>query len=58
MSSIAAIAEKPERIQKLFINKEKSKYGLYGLNIIWKGVMTEVLVDDLIPVGKNNKPYF
>jgi len=40
----------PEAIKKLFINKNKSECGLYGLNIVWKGVKTEVIVDDLIPV--------
>jgi len=40
----------PKAIKKLFINKKKSEFGLYGLNIIWKGVLTEVIVDDFIPV--------
>jgi calpain-15 len=50
LSAISALAVYPELIKKLFINKNKSECGLYGLNIIWKGVKTEVIVDDLIPV--------
>ncbi|EAR94557.3 calpain family cysteine protease (macronuclear) [Tetrahymena thermophila SB210] len=58
LSTIAAIAETPSRIQRIFINESKSKYGLYGLNLVWKGVPVEVIVDDLIPVDSRNKPYF
>lgn len=46
LSTFAAIAEFPDRIEKLFNSKEPNSWGVYSVNICWRGVMQEVCVDD------------
>ena len=54
LSSLAALAEKPERIRDLFLSQEANQYGVYGANLFKNGIKMIVLVDDLIPcLGKN-----
>lgn len=61
LSTIAALAEWPERIRKLFMNKvypdwsledifsSSSKYGCYFVNILDMGENKEVVMDDYFP---------
>jgi calpain-15 len=49
LSSLSAIAEYPNRISKLFLNKEANQYGAYSVVIYINGVPTEVVVDDYFP---------
>ena len=50
MSSCAALAEKPGRIEKLFLNKEKSPTGIYGVNLYRLGVPITYIIDDYLPL--------
>lgn len=52
ISAVAALAEFPGRIEKLFLNtkNEQSKFGIYGMNIFTLGMPSTVLVDDWLPV--------
>jgi calpain-15 len=49
LSAISAIAEKPERIKRIFINKEANSLGIYGLRICECGEFREIIIDDYIP---------
>jgi calpain-15 len=37
LCSIASLAERPERIKKLFVNTQKNKQGIYGVKIFRDG---------------------
>jgi hypothetical protein len=52
MSSAAALAEKPGRIEALFLNKEnwQRDAGIYGVNLHRLGVPITVVVDDYLPL--------
>ena len=49
LSSIAAIAEFKERIEKIFVETETSKNGEYGIRLFVQGVPTIIIVDDFLP---------
>lgn len=51
MSAISAIAEKPGRVESLFLNdtNEIEPMGIYGINMKALGVNHTILVDDYIP---------
>ena len=49
MVAISAVAEYPERIYKMFHNKEKNEYGLYAVNIYALGVPYTIYIDDYLP---------
>lgn len=53
MSTLASIAEWPERIKKIFhpksLGQEAIKAGIFCVHIYWRGVLTEVIVDDYFP---------
>lgn len=53
MSSLAALAENPERIRKLFLNKEPNDVGVYGAEMYKNGEKMAVVIDDLIPCKGN-----
>ena len=55
LSSIAAIAEHPHRIEKIFVNKEISKNGCYVFNVFIQGKPKIVTIDDRLPVFKRNR---
>ena len=52
LAAVAAIAEKPERIQNIFLNcsNEMNAAGIYGVNFYTLGVQHTVIVDDYIPM--------
>ena len=58
---LAALAEKPERIEKLFDNSSENEQGVYAINWFKNGVPTETIVDDFIPCkgeGESSRPCF
>ena len=55
MASLTALAEDPERIKKLFLNKEASSAGVYAVQFYALGVPITITVDDFLPVDKNNE---
>lgn len=58
LSTLAAIAETPKRISKIFVSTETSKNGIYAVELVWRGTNKQVILDDYIAVDKKNEPYF
>jgi hypothetical protein len=50
LSSIAALAEVPDRIRKIFGSTEMNPNGFYMAHINVSGICREVVVDDYFPV--------
>ena len=57
VSAIAALAEFPNRIEKIFLNNknEISDTGIYGVNIYTLGIPHTIVVDDYLPLIKNSE---
>ena len=56
MSAASAIAEKPGRMEKIFLNEgmdKLNKPGIYAINIYALGVPHTVVVDDYLPLREN-----
>ena len=59
MGSIAALAETPSRISKLFVNTDVNPTGCYAFNICEQGLWREIIIDDYIPCeSKTGMPAF
>ncbi|CAD8194518.1 unnamed protein product [Paramecium octaurelia] len=58
LSSLSALAEIPQQIQKLFRNQEYQQSGLYGIYMCKNGVLQEIVVDDHIPCNLQGGPIF
>ena len=52
MAAASALAEKPKRLENIFLNNsdEVNKLGIYGVNIYSLGVKHTVIVDDYLPL--------
>lgn len=52
LAAASAIAEKPERMEKIFLNNsvEMNKNGIYAVNLYALGVKHTVIVDDYLPL--------
>ena len=52
ISGVAALAEYPGRMEKLFLNNknEMSSTGIYGVNIYTLGMPQTIIVDDYLPL--------
>ena len=50
MHGAAAVANKPGRLEKVFLNNELSTNGIYGFQFYILGVPTTVTIDDSIPL--------
>ena len=50
MAGAAAIAEKPERLKRIFVNSDLSKEGIYALNMYALGVPITITIDDNVPL--------
>lgn len=50
LGSLAAIAENPRRIKSFFRNNIENDKGVYCVTFFYKGVETDVIVDDYFPV--------
>ena len=48
---MSALAEKPERVWKLFGTKKMNSAGIYSINMYDLGVPVSVVIDDYIPVS-------
>jgi len=55
MAAASALAEKPGRVEKLFLNDRTTidKKGIYGINIYALGVPHTVIFDDYLPLQKS-----
>jgi hypothetical protein len=60
LASLSALAENPERIRNIFKdNWERCGNGIYKVVACVEGVMTEVVIDDFVPVyAATNRPVF
>jgi len=58
LSSLAALAEQPELIQRLFITEEINKAGLYGVWICENGTWKIIMLDDFIPCRTSSSGTF
>ena len=58
VSAISGLAEKPDLINKIILNKEVSKFGIYFLKLCVKGKWKKFVIDDLIPCYPNSNPMF
>ncbi len=54
ISVISALAEFPNRIEKIFISRTKNKNGIFSVNICKDGLLREIVIDDYFPFFKNN----
>lgn len=54
MSAAAAIAEFPNKLEKIFLNTDNAlnKQGIYALNFFMLGVPHTVIIDDYLPLKK------
>ena len=50
LSGAAAVAEKPDRLQKVFLNRELSSEGIYALQMYALGVPFTLTIDDTVPL--------
>jgi hypothetical protein len=51
------MAEWPERVQDIFITRDKTRSGAYSMKICDLGVWKTITVDDFIPTSrKSGKP--
>ena len=59
ISGVAALAEFPGRVEKLFLNNknELSTTGIYGINIYTLGFPQTIIVDDYLPLIKRGDKY-
>jgi len=51
LASAAALAEHPERIEKIFTNKGYSEAGIYQVELYIKGSPVKIVVDDRIALS-------
>lgn len=58
VSAISGLAEKPDLINKIILNKEVSNFGIYFLKLCVKGKWKKFVIDDLIPCYPNSNPMF
>jgi len=58
LSSIAALAEEPSLIQRLFLTEESNKVGLYAIWLCDSGTWKPVILDEYIPCNERSGSYF
>ena len=58
LSSLAALAEHPDIIKRIFRGQVYNEEGLYKVNLRIDGGVEEVIVDDFVPVHENGLPVF
>ena len=57
MSSLAALAEYPGRVEDIFLNKTTSKAGVYAVQLYALNVPITIMVDDFLPVREYGRSY-
>lgn len=55
LSAVAALIRKTERIPRLFPNCDLNSNGVYMAQLMFKGILQEVVVDERFPVIKGSK---
>ena len=57
LAAASAVAEKPERMAQVFLNKEKdlNRQGLYMMNFWQLGVPSTIVVDDYLPLREDKE---
>ena len=60
LSALAAVADSPGRIEKLFLNtgNEQSAEGVYAVNLYVLGLPMTIMVDDYLPLTKRSDDSF
>ncbi|KAM3147402.1 hypothetical protein pb186bvf_000653 [Paramecium bursaria] len=65
LGSLAALAEHPKHIERIFLTKQfqlngnlSYNQGLYGLSLIHDGIKKQVVLDDYIPCKEKGGPIF
>ena len=58
MSSLSAMAQHPELIQRLFNTKKTNSHGLFSLNLCKGGVFKEIMLDNFFPCSLTSKLRF
>merc|ERR1712110_375420 len=58
MHGASAVAGKPGRLERIFLNDELSNNGIYGLQFFVLGVPTTVTIDDVMPLSPNGNLIF
>lgn len=58
LSSLAALAEYPDIIRRIFRGQTANPEGLYKVSLRVDGTVEEVLIDDFVPVHENGQPVF
>jgi len=53
LSVASSLAEYPQRISKLFVNKQYSKEGVFHIHLYSEGVQDDITVDDNLLFKKN-----
>ena len=49
LAAVSALAEKPDRLKKIFKNKEYPDEGIFELTFKVKGIDTSIVIDDRLP---------
>ena len=57
MAGTAVVAEKPSRLQSVFLNSALSSNGIYGFQLYVLGVPTTLTVDDSVPLKDGSAIY-
>ena len=58
LASLAALAERPDRIYNLFLLQEDNELKYYSVKILFRGKWRTIDLDELIPFGPDNHPAF
>lgn len=58
LAAAAALAEHPDRIQRVFTNKEYSAEGVFEVTVYLKGSPIKEVVDDRLPVRAGTNPRY
>ena len=57
LSVLSVLAEKPERVRKLFETTEVNQEGVFAMNLTKNGQKVQVIVDEYFPC-KDKEPFF
>ncbi len=49
LAALSSIANKPKRLERLFLTKKVNKQGIYVIAFCINGIWQEVVIDDLFP---------
>lgn len=58
LAAVSAIAEKPERLRRLFLVTENTGNGLFAVALCLNGIWEEIILDDFAPVTQDNRLAF